>query len=250
VRVSSAPEPRGSSFGALDRTFALLETVARESGPQSLSSLSRRIHAPKSSVHRLLGVLVHNDLLERGDEGYTLGSATRRLSHLVLDRLSAEVVQVLEPFAGDLYERTGDCVVIGVPDGGSVELAHTIRSHRHAFLPPLADRVPVYDSAIGKLWLAAQPDAVLQALLAVDSVDPQHTLSELRRVRQTGVATMGDDVGRGAVEIAMPIVGADGMVAGIARHYAADQRPVLAAAIAHHQVALAASAAVRRSSLR
>jgi DNA-binding IclR family transcriptional regulator len=240
----------GSSFGTLDRTFALLETVAADSRPQSLTNLSRRISAPKTSVHRLLGVLVRNDLLERGDEGYSVGDATRRLSQLVLDRVPAEVVSVLEPFAGDLFERTGDYVVIGVPQGGSVVAAHTIRSHRHAHLAPSASRIPIRRSAVGKLWLAAQPDPVLLAWLTAEHANLPHVLAELRRVRHTGVATLGDEVLCGADEMAMPIVGVGGMVAGIARRYARGQRPTIGAVIAHHEVAVAASAAVRRLQLR
>lgn len=243
------PGSRGSAFDIVGRSVALLETVATEPRPQSLSDLSRRLAVPKTTVHRMLDVLVRQDLLERRRDGYTLGSTMLGLSHLVVERAPKDIVELLEPFAGDLFERTGDYVMVGVPDGDFVAIVHSIRSHRHATLPAMPERIPAQRSAIGKLWLAEHPDEAIRELdsgSAPPTSDLGHILGELHRIRQTGVATAVEQIDTGVVDIAMPIIGATGMLAGIARRCAAGQTLPLSSALAHHQIALAASAAARR----
>lgn len=231
---------RGSAFDIIGRTVALLETVAAAPQPQTLSSLSRRIGAPKTTVHRLLDVLVRQDLLERGIDGYRLGTAMRRLSHLIVEQTPSDIVDLLEPFAGDLFERTGDYIVIGVPDDEFITTVHSIRSHRHSTMPAAAGRVLTEHSAIGKLWLAERLTS------PVDRRMPR----ELQRIRQTGVATTIEQLDVGVVEIAMPVVGVRGMVAGIARRCPTGEPATIEAALAHHHIALAASAAARRFEAR
>ncbi|NUO57503.1 MAG: helix-turn-helix domain-containing protein [Hamadaea sp.] len=223
--------------------LAALEVIASASQPPSLSVLSRRIGAPKSTVHRLLDVLVRRDVLERTTAGYALSPTMRRLSQLMIDRTPKDVVELLEPFAGDLFERTGDYVVIGVPDNGYIVAVHSIRSHRHANLPLAVDRVPAQLSAIGKLWLAQQTGGEPAYDLPAQ---PGKVLSELRRIRRSGVATVAEHGGDPVTEVAMPIIGVRGMVAGIARRLPPGEPVPLASTLVHQQIAIAASAAARR----
>ncbi len=141
---------------ALDTLFALAEQRL----PQRLSDLARLVGLPRSSTHRLLAPLVRRGLVEQDERGrYRVGYGLMALGLGVADRepLALAARPVLEAAAEDVGEtlflvvaRAGRLIVIEKAEG-------------HGFMraaPRLGASVPVHATAVGKLFLAFDPDAV------------------------------------------------------------------------------------------
>lgn len=243
----------GGSFEMLRRVIAVIEEVSLARVPLGVSALARTNQMPKSTAYRLLEALVTHDLLARQGRGYVLGDGTRRLARLVDHRLPMELRQLMVPFAVDLYERTGDMVIVGMLDRDELVILHEVRGHQHDRFTALPDRVPAHCCAAGKLLLAQRPDPVvfprpLTACTPHTITDAAALIAELHAIRRHGVAYADEEQQIGLVEVAHPIFGRNGALAALSRlHSSSQPLDVDDDRSAHREIASAASAVARRS---
>ncbi|MCG8917159.1 IclR family transcriptional regulator [Actinokineospora sp. PR83] len=155
--LSSAP----SAGGPLKKAFELLETIAQAPGPTSLSSITRQSGKPKSSVHRMLRILLDLDLVTRVQDGYVLGSYLGDLTRDSARSRAERLRRVLNPYLVELRDATGGIVITAVLSGPDVEIVDTFYTRHWA---PLVLRSPVtapaHCTAVGRALLAHRPDAV------------------------------------------------------------------------------------------
>lgn len=243
----------GGSWVMFCRAVATIELVASAPSPLPLSTLARRTSTPKTTMYRLLQVLVGHDLVARAGNGYVLGDQMRRLGRLAIDRMPTDVRQLLMPYALELYEGTGDLVCLGTLDGDVVSVVAQIRGHRHQAMPAIAERLPAHCCAMGKLLLAQRTGIVVSDKDSLVPCTP-HTITdvvtlsaELRSIRRSGIAFADQECVPGVMEVALPIVGRYGVVAALARMLPAERGFTASAESVHRQVALVASAAIRRN---
>ena len=70
----------GPARGGTERALVVLKELAQHPSGIALDDLSRRIGAPKSSVHRALAMLIKADLAFRPAAGRCLGAHSLRAS--------------------------------------------------------------------------------------------------------------------------------------------------------------------------
>jgi DNA-binding IclR family transcriptional regulator len=146
---------------AIDKAFDVLFHLHAQPEPQRISEIGRALALPKSSVHRLLAALRRRELVEQDDAGrYRPGAGLLGLALGVLERepLAQCARPVLEQAAADLGEtfflvaaRAGRLIVLEKAEGTGLLRA----------APRVGSTVPVHASAVGKLYLAHAPDAVV-----------------------------------------------------------------------------------------
>jgi len=214
--AGSAPD-RGAPKSVLERVFVLLDSFSPEEPALTLAELASRTGIPKSTVHRLAGLLVEQRLLKRTAAGFSLGIHLFELGELVGDR--RELRDVSLPVLQDLFERTHEVVHLGALEGTEVLYFLKIVGHKTLPLPTRAGgRWPVHASALGKVLLAfgpADPQAVLAAsgmrpLTPYTIVDPRKMLQQLTVVRSEGVAFEHEESVLGNSCVAAPIFGTAG----------------------------------------
>jgi len=183
-RQSQESEPAAINQ-ALDRGLQLLEQLAAEEHPQTLSNLSIETGIAASTLYRLLITLQRRGLVEFdsatqtwsiGIEAFRIGSAfRRRMNYLEASRQAMR----------ELMTQTGETCNLGVLDGDDVVFLSQVETHHpiRAFFRP-GTRGPLHASGIGKMLLAQLPSAARAAW--IESQALHHLTEELDTIKQRG----------------------------------------------------------------
>jgi DNA-binding IclR family transcriptional regulator len=195
----------------LRRMFALLEAF-RGSDELSLAELARRSGLPKTTAHRLVGLLVSEQILERRGNDYRLGLRLFELGELVPRKRSLREAAL--PFLQDLFEATHETIHLAVLDGTDVVYLERISGHRKVKAPSaVGGRFPAHATGVGKALLAFTPDAartvLARPLLRVTPYTitaPNVLADELRRIAAAGVAFDREESTPGVSCVAAPVL--------------------------------------------
>lgn len=171
----------------VEKAFVVLEAWDHRGESLGASELARRTGLPKSTSHRLLGILEAAGVVERLAGSYRLGDRLRDISGMVSAGFP-DLREIGLPFLQDLYELTHETVHLGALDDTRVHCVEKIYGHRRS---PLNSRVggtlPAHTTALGKALLAFSSLNVHRAVLS-DLDEPLVLSAELRRVRRTRIA--------------------------------------------------------------
>ena len=209
-------------MGALTKGFHILDAVTQASPGLTFSEIVDATGVPKASAHRLLRELVDLSALSYDE-------ATRRYQGgLLLAAMGASVTRnydirrIARPHLEALHENTGNVATLGIRDGETgiyidkIEPTDfVIRLHSE-----IGKSFPLHCTAMGKVLLAFSDAATvsrvtrrkLRAYTEHTITDKQALKAELDRVRENGIAIDREEITRGLVCIAAPIVGIDGNV--------------------------------------
>jgi IclR family transcriptional regulator, acetate operon repressor len=210
--------------GGARRCLQALEILAGEPYLVGLAEISGLLSLPKSSTHRLLGLLIEAGYVELEPitrrysltpkvlwigSSYLRNSPVERSALTVLSRLS---------------EETGTTSHVGVWDSGKVLLLHsTDPPNAISLFVEVGERRPVHASALGKALLAFRSAADLNKICdgGFAQFTPRTKASraaieeELLRVREAGVAIDDEEYAPGMRCIAAPIRDQQGVVAAL-----------------------------------
>ncbi|MCM3922477.1 helix-turn-helix domain-containing protein, partial [Frankia sp. AiPs1] len=189
------------------RAMTLLRILLDAGGEASLATLSRRSELPKSTVHRLLGVLEVQGVVVRSRGGYALGDLALRLGGWVDAGLHERLVQPIKPYLVELFERTRHRVDLAMLLGERVIYLDSIFGHAYETLSLNSDgrSVPAHRSAAGLALLAFDPDAqarMLDGQVGSETLTPGALAAlarELAAVRHTGIAGPRPDTAPGTL---------------------------------------------------
>jgi IclR family transcriptional regulator, KDG regulon repressor len=193
VPDETATAPRA----VVDKAFTLLEAWRQRGEVLGVSELSRRTRLPKSTSHRLLGILEAAGVVERVAGGHRLGDRLHGFSALLTADSPPELREVSLPYLQDLYELTHETIHLAVLDGMDVYCVEKLYGHRRS---PLASRVggwlPAHTTALGKALLAYSDQATqrralsgtLRQYTAATVTQPLRLSAELRATRLRGLA--------------------------------------------------------------
>lgn len=198
---------------AADHVLAVLSLLARRPEPLAAASIAEQLELPRSTVYRLLGVLVDRGFVthlpeERvyglGLAAYELGSAYQRQAPL--QRLARPVVR-------RLADTTGQNAHLAVLRGSDVVYVLEERAPgRPSLVTDVGVRLPALRTASGRALLAHLPARQVRATYphadALDGVVP--TLGDLRALlaesRRRGHATEEGSVTAGLSSVAQCVL--------------------------------------------
>ncbi|MGH2350593.1 MAG: IclR family transcriptional regulator [Chloroflexota bacterium] len=225
----------GAPVQSLERGLVLL-VAFRHRPSLSLGELAAVLPIHRTSTLRLVQTLERRGFLARdpADGRYRLGPALYELGGLALTRL--DVRTLARPALELLAAETGETVQLVVRDGADILVVDGIESaHRVKVGAGRGERRPLHATASGKCFLAALPDAELQAVLQaapltpvtpLTIVQPDALLADLQAIRTRGYAVNLEESEAGARFVAAPITGPDGAVlAALALGAPADRLP-------------------------
>jgi DNA-binding IclR family transcriptional regulator len=165
------PEAATSKIPAAERTFALLQLLARASAGMTASAIATRLKIPRSSTYQLLEIAQRQGFVVQfpeehrwglGVAAFELGSAYLR--HDPLERLA-------QPLLNRLLHQLADLEVVGqVGILSGAELLYLLKSYSQAHLqaarPVITEvgiRLPAHLTASGRSMLALLSSAQLRA---------------------------------------------------------------------------------------
>jgi DNA-binding IclR family transcriptional regulator len=204
---------RDTPESAVARALSLLTAFTFAEPVLGVSELGRRVQLPKSTVHRLLGILVEQGFVERTvDERYRLSLKLYEIGQeVVSSRVLRQVGHVpLEKLHNDTHEATHLAVLSG-PD--VVYLDRLESPQMMGLFTKVGRRRSAHATSSGKVLLAfgSQADVDDAARAGLPRLGPRTITSRTRlsqalaEVRKAGYAVSSDESAPGVVSIAAPI---------------------------------------------
>ncbi len=210
------PEPAVSRYRVqvLDRTIAVLQSVADSETDLAAAEIARQLRLHKSTVHRLLVVLEHYRLIQKGPDGaYGLGTRLIELGECAIARL--KLSEYAQPFLRDLAAQTGEGAHVTILSGlEMLSIAHVEGRWSLQSLTRTGQRTQVHCTAAGKAVLAflsaeACDDLIARLPLERNTrhtiVKPSAMKVELMRVRSAGLAVDDEEFEEGLRCVSAPI---------------------------------------------
>lgn len=232
----SAGERAPALVPAVTRAMALLDLLAEQRAPFSVSELAARLQLPKSSVHGLCNTLASRGYLRRADDGgFFIGPAVMGLANAFIGRTSA--AQEFANLWQELDAPPDDTVILSVLAGGDVVYVAARNGDRPLGLAfTVGMRLPAHLAASGRAMLAFRDEAFVRGLYPTGRL-PRHAgrpalslkalLEELAHTRQRGYSIDDEGIREGVYCLGAPVFDASGLPVaglGVCAHKAALDR--------------------------
>lgn len=221
----------------MSKALALLTAFGNTSGSATLTELAQMAEVPKSTAHRLLGVLHDSGLVDRDGMDWYLRTPLIRLGAAALRGGTGVLREVALPYLTELYELTHENVHLGVLDNTDIVYLDKLYGHRSTCTPSrVGSRLAAHTSSLGKAILSRSDRSTvggvvhggLRPATMHSIVQPGSFLRQLDQARLDGVAFDREECREGLVCIGAPIIGPAGRavaaisVAGSARTLKVD----------------------------
>ena len=221
VRNSKAPSQDGFALHtgnpdfmlSLARGLRVIESFEAHLQGRSILEISQSTGLSRASIRRILLTLELLGYVDRSRQVYRLKTQVLRLGFSYLS--SSSVVEAARPILEGITERLHESSSMSMLDHG--EIVYVARSAASRVLAAglsVGSRLPAYCTSMGRVLLAALPDADLTAYLR--NLKPRaytpHTLvraTQLRKaielVRKNGYAVVDQELEAGLRSIAVPV---------------------------------------------
>jgi DNA-binding IclR family transcriptional regulator len=218
--TQEATESRQQTVRAVNRAGTIVTALAAQPYPMSVRQLARIVKLSPASTHRLLLTLVQMGWVDQNEHTGRYRLGTRLLGIGSMGLITNPVVQNGKSFLVRLATLTGlDAVLSTLVGARVVHLARVQGAHGRSdeFEPGVSQ--PAHAMADGKVLLAYTPteermqlyEAGLRSYTARTIVDPDELEKQLAEVRQRGYAIAYGERFERVAEVAVPILGSDGM---------------------------------------
>jgi DNA-binding IclR family transcriptional regulator len=214
------------SVRSIDRCFDILEMLLDSGGDMSLAEISRKLGAPKSTVHTIVRTLTARGLLALDDErkSYRLGLGFVRFAGHGRQPVSLE--DIARPHLEKLTHATGETSTLAMVEGHSVFYSCAVQGPQLIrYVVPVGVPRPLHCTASGKLALAQMDQAAVKTYVRNTRLTRQtaRTITqakslaiELDKIRKQGVSTSLGEISTDLFGVAAPIRDHDGrMIASV-----------------------------------
>jgi DNA-binding IclR family transcriptional regulator len=213
--------PSGAAPSVLWKAFDVLGAFSHRHRVLTLAQIVRYTGLPKSTVHRVLAMLLDTGAVEQAGGGYRIGLRLFSLGALPLEAALREAALVhLE----ELHRYTGQTLHLAVLRGADVVYLEKLPGRKGVPTPALiGDRLPAHCTAVGKALLAFSGDAAAGEVLAGplrrrtarSLASAEQVRGQLDGVRASGVAIDREESADGLACVAVPVLVGDHAVAAV-----------------------------------
>jgi len=248
----------GASTGApsvLWKAFDVLGAFSHRHRVLTLAQIVRYTGLPKSTVHRVLAMLVDTGAVEQADGGYRIGLRLFTLGALPPEAALREAALVhLE----ELHRYTGQTLHLAVLRDADVVYLEKMPGRKGVPTPALVgDRLPAHCTAVGKALLAFSPDAAAADVLtgplrrrtAKSLASAEQIRGQLDAVKASGFAVDREESADGLACVAVPVLVRDRAIAAVSVAFpaSAGNGQVLVNPLRQTATAIARTTAMLRS---
>lgn len=183
-------------------------------------SIAGELGLPPSTTYRFLQTLVTHGFLVRDHDGYMVGP---RITRSLTGAPANQISDLATPYLEILARATGETAVLTIRVAeqclcaAQVESAEPVR-----FVFQVGDLLPLYGGAGQRILLAFAPDAVRNRVIE-DVLTPftpntptrTELVASLERIRREQVAVSRGELMKGAVAVAVPVIGTSGVIGSL-----------------------------------
>jgi len=213
--VSTARD-RPPEEAAEDTSFArglrVFLTIA-DRGEIRADELATLLETPLSTVYRYLRTLTEFGFVERLEGGYKLGPRLHLTGGATVS--SEELIRHADPVLHMLVDEAGETAVIARRVGLTAVCLHEVQSgHALRVTCEPGSATPLVAGAIARVLLAYAPVEIQDEVLA-EASNAKALRRDLATVLEDGIARSEGELFSGTVDMAVPILRDDGIVAAI-----------------------------------
>lgn len=207
-------------MGGLAKGLLAIETFTADKPRQSIAEVSAASGLDRATARRCLLTLAHLGYADYDGKYFTLTPRILRLGTACLATMP--LPQMVQPLLDRLSDQLGESSSVSILDGA--EIVYVARAAQRkvmsiSLMP--GSRLPAFCTSMGRVMLAALPEAEARAILAAAPLAPRtrHTrtepeaiMAELALARQQGFALIDQEVELGLRSIAVPLRNARGAI--------------------------------------
>ncbi len=205
------------------RVLDILEILEDYPSGLTLAEISEKINLPKSSTHRILGVLLERQYVREsyGNGKYLLGYQILSLAKTCVNGI--DLLNEARPFMEALNNEFNETVILGVPDHNYRRIIYLDKidsSHSLRLVSNIGERVPIHCTALGKAILSKLEEDKVRKILEnyelrkfTDNtiLNLEEFIKELHKINKAGVAIDREEYKPFVSCVAAPIRNYDGM---------------------------------------
>ena len=208
-------------YSSVQKAIEILLAFTKSSGEIGTLELGKKLHLHKSTVSRLLRILVHYELLQQDEKTkkYTLGRSALDLGTATKRYIDSQLIVAAQSFLNELRNHLGEHIALEVISGNS----STVVCHAASTLPvtvstDIGQRLPVHAVVGAKSILAFLPADEVEELLddklirfTPDTItDLDKFKRHLKEIRKQGFAIDRGEYCPDVDAIGAPVFNADG----------------------------------------
>jgi IclR family pca regulon transcriptional regulator len=217
---TAAPE----HVASLERGLRVLQTFSREHAQLTLSEVAALTSLSPATARRSLHTLETLGYVGRSGRKFLLRPKVLAIGAGYLSAINAEVV--LQPFLQQLVSELGGSASIALLDDQDVVyIAYASGNRAIRIIAGPGARYPAYATATGRVLLAFQPrdlteaylrTATFQKLTNLTVTDPEALREILLEIRESGYASIQDELDYGLASVAVPVLIQGRVIAAVA----------------------------------
>ena len=210
----------GDTMGGFAKGLRVIEAFGEDRERLTIAEVARAAGLDRAVARRCLLTLVQAGYAEQDGRGFALTPRVLRLGYAWL--ASRPLPRLLQPWLERIAEATQDSCSAAVLEG--TEIVYVARASQRRVLSiglNVGSRLPAYCTSMGRVLLAALPEAAARAILEKSDrrkLTPatrtgiDEIMVELPRIRDRGHAMSDEELEIGLRSIAIPIQDGAGRV--------------------------------------
>lgn len=205
---------------SLERGLAVIKVFDAAHPELTLSEVARATGLTRAAARRFLHTLVDLGYMRTDGWLFSLRPRVLELGYAYLSGLT--LTEIALPHMETLVARIHESCSVSVLDGDDVVYVARVPTKRIMTVAiNVGTRFPAYATSMGRVMLAAQPQAWIDNYLATNTfasltpstvTDAKNLETVLRRVARQGYALVDQELEVGLRSIAVPVRGGDGSV--------------------------------------
>jgi IclR family pca regulon transcriptional regulator len=205
---------------SLERGLAVIRVFDAAHPEQTLSEVARATGLTRAAARRFLHTLVDLGYMRTDGRLFSLRPRVLELGYAYLSGLT--LTEIALPHMEALVAQVHESCSVSVLDGEDVVYVARVPTKRIMTVAiNVGTRFPAYATSMGRVMLAAQPQAWIDSYLAATAfvsltpstvTDARRLAAVLRQVARQGYALVDQELEVGLRSIAVPIHGGDGSV--------------------------------------
>jgi IclR family transcriptional regulator, pca regulon regulatory protein len=207
-------------MGGLAKGLTVIETFSAERPRQSIAEVALASGLDRATARRCLLTLAKQGYADYDGKFFTLTPRVLRLGTACLATMP--LPQLVQPSLDRISDAMGESSSVSILDGSEiVYIARAAQKKVMSITLMPGSRLPAYCTSMGRVMLAALPEAEAIAILTAAPLTMRTPftvtsvpvlLDELTRVRAQGYAMIDQEVELGLRSIAVPLINARGRV--------------------------------------
>lgn len=233
------PLPDRDIMAGLAKGLMVIETFGADRPRQTIAEVAAASGLDRATARRCLLTLARQGYADHDGKHFTLTPRVLRLGTACL--ASMPLPHLLQPALDALSDQIGESSSVSLLDGAEiVYIARAAQRRLMSISLMPGSRLPAYCTSMGRVLLAALPEAEARARLGTAPLpartprtltDPEAILAELASIRLEGHALIDEEVEPGLRSLAVPLMNARGQViAALNAGFAAGAEPARAMA--------------------